>query len=110
TGNAARRAARHTMMREPIQFDDNRPLIVHVLHRFAVGGLENGVANLINCMPAGKFRHAVLAMTEVTDFKSRIECDDVACYELRKPAGHALRCYPELVRLFRSLRPAIVHT
>lgn len=98
------------MMRDPILFDDNRPLIVHVLHRFAIGGLENGVANLINGLSGSRFRHAVLAMTEVTDFKSRVQREDVAYYELRKPAGHAWRCYPALLRLFRQLRPAIVHT
>ncbi|MBX6391830.1 MAG: TIGR03088 family PEP-CTERM/XrtA system glycosyltransferase [Burkholderiales bacterium] len=94
----------------PHRFPDSRPLIVHVLHRFAVGGLENGVANLINRMPRAKFRHAVVAMTEITDFRSRIERDDVQYIALGKPAGHALRLYPALVRLFRSLQPAIVHT
>lgn len=98
------------MTRNPTPFAQNRPLVVHVVHRFAVGGLENGVANLINCMPDARFRHAVLAMTEVTDFKTRIEREDVAYFELRKPAGHAWRCYPQLVRLFRELQPAIVHT
>ena len=41
---------------------------VHVVYRFDTGGLENGVVNLINHMPAGAYRHAVLALTEVTDF------------------------------------------
>src|SRR5690606_40221195 len=86
------------MKRDAAPFADSRPLVVHVVHRFAVGGLENGVANLINGMPDSRFRHAVLAMTEVTDFKARIVREDVAYFELRKPAGHALRCYPQLVR------------
>lgn len=98
------------MKRDAAPFADSRPLVVHVVHRFAVGGLENGVANLINGMPDSRFRHAVLAMTEVTDFKARIVREDVAYFELRKPAGHALRCYPQLVRMFRELQPAIVHT
>ena len=89
---------------------DTRPLVVHVLHRFAVGGLENGVVNLINRMPKSGFRHAIVAMTEITDFKDRIERDDVQYIALNKPSGHATRLYPALIRLFRKLRPAVVHT
>ena len=36
---------------------DPRPLVAHVLHRFDTGGLENGVVNLINRLPAERFRH-----------------------------------------------------
>ena len=43
---------------------DHRPVVVHVLHRFDVGGLENGVVNLINRMPADRFRHVVIALTD----------------------------------------------
>ena len=39
---------------------DHRPLIVHVVYRFDVGGLENGVVNLINRLPTASWRHAVL--------------------------------------------------
>ena len=34
------------------QPQDSRPLIAHVVFRFAVGGLENGLVNLINRMPS----------------------------------------------------------
>ena len=47
------------------------PLVMHVVYRFDVGGLENGVVNLINHMPAQSYRHAVLSLTEVTDFSQR---------------------------------------
>ena len=40
------------MMRAPIPAGaDSRPLIAHVVYRFDVGGLENGVVNLINQPP-----------------------------------------------------------
>lgn len=89
---------------------DPRPLIAHVVYRFDVGGLENGVVNLINHLPAEDFRHAVIALTEVTEFRRRVQRDDVQYFSLGKPPGHALRIYPELFRLFRALRPDIVHT
>ena len=33
-------------------------------YRFDIGGLENGVVNLINRLPEPRWRHAVLALTE----------------------------------------------
>lgn len=93
-----------------MSIDGRRPLVMHVVYRFATGGLENGVANLINRMPAGAYRHAIVALTEVTDFKERIRRDDVEFFALDKPPGHALRLYPQLYRLFREQKPQIVHT
>jgi sugar transferase (PEP-CTERM/EpsH1 system associated) len=89
---------------------DSRPLIVHMMHRFDTGGLENGVVNLINHMPAEAYRHAVLALTEVTDFGQRIQRSDVEFISLYKPPGHGVWQYPKLLKLFRQLRPAIVHS
>jgi sugar transferase (PEP-CTERM/EpsH1 system associated) len=87
---------------------DARPLVAHVVYRFDVGGLENGVANLIDRLP--DFRHAVVALTAVTSFRDRVARDDVTFHAIGKAPGHGLRVYPDLYRLFRSLRPAIVHT
>ncbi len=87
------------------------PLIVHVVFRFGVGGLENGVVNLINRMPRRRWRHAVVALTEVsTEFAQRIDRPDVRCIALGKSAGHLVRDYPRLYRLFKELAPAVVHT
>jgi sugar transferase (PEP-CTERM/EpsH1 system associated) len=87
------------------------PLIAHVVFRFSIGGLENGVVNLINRMPETAWRHAVIALTDVDDgFRRRIRRSDVACIALHKPPGHAFRLYPDLYRLFRELRPSVVHT
>jgi len=90
--------------------NDPRPLVAHVMYRFDTGGLENGIVNLINHMPAERYRHAVIALTEVTDFRKRIIHKDVQFFGLQKPPGHALWIYPQLFKLFRQLRPAIVHS
>jgi sugar transferase (PEP-CTERM/EpsH1 system associated) len=89
---------------------DPRPLIAHVVYRFDIGGLENGVVNLLNRLPRDRFRHAVIALTEVTRFRERVARDDVAFIELRKAPGHAISLFPRLLRTFRHLRPTIVHT
>lgn len=90
--------------------NDSRPLVAHVVYRLDVGGLENGVVNLINHFPESRYRHAIVAMTEVTDFSTRIRRTDVKCYALHKGPGHGVKLYPRLFRLFREIRPAIVHT
>jgi len=88
-----------------------RPLIAHVVRRFSVGGLENGIVNLVNRLPESAWRHAIVALTEVADdFRARIRRDDVTCVALHKPPGQPFGLYPRLYRLFRELRPSIVHT
>ena len=87
-----------------------RPLVIHVVFRFDTGGLENGVVNLINHMPATAYRHMVVALTEVTSFSRRVRREDVQFLALKKAPGHAFGLYPRLYRLFRELKPAIVHT
>lgn len=89
---------------------DTRPLVAHVMHRFDMGGLENGVVNLINHMPESAYRHAVISLTTITDFKDRIKRKDVEFYALHKNPGHVLWIYPQLYRLFRQIKPSIVHT
>jgi sugar transferase (PEP-CTERM/EpsH1 system associated) len=87
------------------------PLIAHVVYRFGVGGLENGVVNLINRLPASRWRHAVIALTQVdAAMRARVGRPDVDFVALDKGPGHLVPLYPRLYRLFRDLRPAIVHT
>ena len=87
------------------------PLIVHIVYRFGVGGLENGIVNLINRMPAHRWRHTILALTDVSaDFAKRIEREEVRCIALSKGPGHLVTNYPRLYRILRDLNPAIVHT
>jgi sugar transferase (PEP-CTERM/EpsH1 system associated) len=86
------------------------PLIAHILYRFAVGGLENGVVNLINQIPETQYRHVVISLTDATDFKNRIKRDDVDVYCLGKKPGHDFGLYLRLWKLLRRLKPDITHT
>lgn len=90
---------------------NERPLILHVVHGFAVGGLENGIVNLINRMSASRWRHGVLALTEVSvDFRKRVRSSGVVFEALHKRPGHLIRQYPQVYSVLRRFRPAIVHT
>ena len=87
------------------------PLVVHVVYRFGVGGLENGVVNLINRLPVDRWRHAIVSVTDVSEeFARRIERTDVETIALQRGPGHLVRDYPRIYRLLRKLAPAIVHT
>ena len=86
------------------------PLIVHVIHRLGVGGLENGLINLLNRMPVDRYRHAIVCLQGYSDFSKRLKRDDVMIYDIAKQDGHDFGAYLRLFRLFRTLRPAVVHT
>ena len=64
------------------------PLIVHIIFRLAMGGLENGLVNLINTMPRDRYRHAIVSLTDCTDFQRRITREDVLVVALHKRQGH----------------------
>ncbi len=90
---------------------DSRPLIAHIIYRLDVGGLENGLVNLINHLPADRFRHAILCLKgHDPAFARRIQRTDVLLIDLEKKEGKNLGVYWRLWRHFRQLKPAIVHT
>jgi sugar transferase (PEP-CTERM/EpsH1 system associated) len=86
------------------------PLIAHVIYRLDVGGLENGLVNLINHIPAERFRHAIVCLTDSSAFRERLTRGDVPVFALHKPPGNSPVTQFKLWRLLNRLRPDIVHT
>lgn len=86
------------------------PLIAHVLNRLDVGGLETVVVELINATQGHGLRHAVVCLTEYSDFRYRIRVAGVTCYALGKRPGKDLPIYWRLWRLLRRLKPDLVQT
>ncbi|HHJ13109.1 MAG TPA: TIGR03088 family PEP-CTERM/XrtA system glycosyltransferase [Gammaproteobacteria bacterium] len=86
------------------------PLVAHVIYRLQVGGLENGLVNLINHMDPARYEHLIVSLTDATEFRCRIRRPEVEVIELNKRPGHDWRLYLRLYRLFRERRPAIVHS
>jgi sugar transferase (PEP-CTERM/EpsH1 system associated) len=85
--------------------------VAHILYSFHIGGLENGVVNLINHMPPERYRHVVIALADCdADFCARIRRPDVEFVSLHKAPGHGAKLFPRLYRLLRQLKPSIVHT
>src|SRR5258708_5679912 len=86
------------------------PVVAHIIQRLAVGGLENGLVNLINHMPEDRYRHVIVCLADATDYSRWIRKKDVAVFALDQRQGHDFGVHRRLLKLLRRLRPAIVHT
>jgi sugar transferase (PEP-CTERM/EpsH1 system associated) len=86
------------------------PLIVHVIYHLGVGGLENGLVNLINHIPPQRYRHAIVCLKGYSDFSHRIRTENVEIVALHKREGNDFGVYVNLFKTFKRLKPDIVHT
>ena len=109
--SSARVAARLTDMTKAQSgsVDHERPLICHIIFRLGIGGLENGLVNLINGLPEERYRHAIVCLTEATEFKNRIHRNDVLIREIGKRAGKDWMSYQRVWATLRELGPSLVH-
>ena len=84
--------------------------IVHVVHSLELGGLENGLVNLVNRLDPVRFHHTIVCLTRAGSFASRIKNHEVAVVEVGA-SGESFR-FPllKLARLFREIGPDVVHT
>jgi len=87
-----------------------QPLVLHVIHHLVIGGLENGLVNLINNMPASHFRHAVACIENYSDFRQRLVRPDVEVIALNRSSIGIWKLRRDIYRLCRRLKPAIVHS
>ncbi|HYM03684.1 MAG TPA: TIGR03088 family PEP-CTERM/XrtA system glycosyltransferase [Stellaceae bacterium] len=86
------------------------PLICHIIYRLAVGGLENGLVNLVNNLPDDAYRHAIVCVTGATEFRNRIRRNSVEIHEINKKPGKDFAAYGRMWRLLNRLKPRVVHT
>jgi len=85
-------------------------LVMHVVYSFDVGGLENVIVQLVNRLPAERYQHVLVSLTTLGAMAQRLQPGRAQTLALHKPPGHAVPLYPQLFRLFRQWRPAVVHT
>jgi sugar transferase (PEP-CTERM/EpsH1 system associated) len=97
-------------MAKPTSVPRHIPLVAHIIYRLDIGGLENGLVNIINGLPEDRYRHAIICLTEYSNFRFRIRRPDVTTLPLQKREGKDIAIYAKLWRLLRKLRPDIVHT
>jgi len=91
-----------------VSTDPRAPHIVHVIRSLEVGGLENGVVNLVSGL-ADQFRHTILCLEGVGPLRARVPASvDVLAPDPRIARG-PLACL-RLARVLRRLRPDVVHS
>ena len=86
------------------------PLVIHVIHHLIIGGMENGLVNLVNRLPPEEFRHLIVSIEHHSDFANRIERPDVELIDLHRRDIGAWGVRRALFRLFRERQPSIVHS
>lgn len=86
------------------------PLVLHVIHHLVMGGMENGLVNLINHMPGSAFRHAVACIEDYSEFSERLAPKGTEIIALRRSKVGIWKLRRDLFRVCRRLQPAIVHT
>lgn len=86
------------------------PLIVHLIYQLGIGGLENGLINLINHMPPGRYRHVIVCLKDYTEFHARIKATDIEIICLNKREGKDWGHYLRLYQVLKRLRPTLIHT
>ncbi|TFW35385.1 TIGR03088 family PEP-CTERM/XrtA system glycosyltransferase [Massilia horti] len=86
------------------------PLVVHVVSQLDLGGMENGLINLITHMPAGRYRHAIVCLKDHGDYHAHIRERGVEIISLHKRDGKDLGHYLRMYRTLRKLQPDLVHT
>ncbi len=82
--------------------------VVHVVHSFGTGGLEKGIATLVDRATPG-FAHAVLCLTR-SGGSAKLLPPGTRLIELDKRPGHSFRFVVRLARTLRAERPDVVHT
>jgi len=84
--------------------------IAHVVHSLEVGGLENGLVNVINHLDPSVFSHSIVCLIRSGELAKRIIHEDVSVRELGLNPNRFKFPVMRLAKLFREIRPDIVHT
>jgi sugar transferase (PEP-CTERM/EpsH1 system associated) len=83
--------------------------VTHVLSRFDVGGLENGIVNLCNGHDRERFEPSILCVKGIGLMAQRLK-KDVPIYCLNAPEGKDFFRFLRLKNYFNQNKPDIVHT
>lgn len=83
---------------------------MHVIHHLVIGGMENGLVNLINHLPEAEFRHTVVCVDDHSSFASRIARRDVEVIDLHRKRDGLARMRWRAYQACRAHRPRILHS
>jgi sugar transferase (PEP-CTERM/EpsH1 system associated) len=83
--------------------------VLHILNSLQVGGLENGVVNLINNLDAQMFMHSICCIDSIGPMAERIK-HPVSIFSLEKGESRNYLISLKIARLINRVKPDIIHT
>jgi len=83
--------------------------ILHIMDSLNIGGLENGVVNLINSLDNAKFRHVVCCLRDIGPMAGRLRRKDTKIICLNNLSRNYFIPLT-LMRLIKGFEPDIIHT
>jgi L-malate glycosyltransferase len=83
--------------------------VMHVMYEFTPGGMEFGVVKLVNALEPCGIRSSICSTRRGASMQSLV-APTVQVFELDRRDGNDPRLVWQLYRLFRRVRPDIVHT
>ncbi len=82
--------------------------VVHLVTSFDMGGLQNGIVNIINHGDDSRFRHTVLSIRPQTALGERLEKGEVASLNLSE--GRHRGAWKLIGKRLKQMAPDILHT
>lgn len=87
----------------------SRNRILHVLHAYRPGGMENMIAQMACRLPDHEFHVGICSLTTSNGFRSRLP-ERTQLFELNKPPGVDLKTVYKLRKLIKQFQPTVVHS
>lgn len=89
---------------------NSRIHVMHLLPNLEIGGMENGVVNLVNHIDCGKFRISICCLNHSGPMIDRVLPGRAKVLEINQKPGKAYSLPFRLSRLFRQEKVDVVHT
>jgi len=87
---------------------ERRIHVLHVVDSLRVGGLENGVINLINALDEKAFRNSICCLKETGDLQNRLKNGSVEIFQMSRQSGR--HHFGKMAALVRDHRVDVVHS
>jgi sugar transferase (PEP-CTERM/EpsH1 system associated) len=88
---------------------EKRITLIHVVLSLDVGGLENGVVNLVNELNSERFASVICCIKHAGELASRLR-GSIPVYELGHYGGYEVGVIGRLARIMKQERVDLVHT
>ncbi len=88
----------------------NKIVIAHIVYSFdEIGGLENGVINIINSLNSPPFHHVICSLKSLGELQQRVTAQNVSFFSLNKRDGNDISLPFKLFVILRREKVTVVH-